>query len=263
MEPKRADDRSDLQRMDDLWRRSMWFRTPVSRPVRGDLLVLVGLTLGYSYVINKVVPSFLYVPVNVAAALAVVFAARTTGTTLADMGMRWDRLARGALVGLAAAVPVILVVAIGAVLPATRHYFADQRVLGISTRAMVYEALIRIPIGTAVCEEVIFRGALLGILLRRRTPLSAVLISSILFGLWHIIPTLDTLKLNPVGTLVHGSWIRTADAVFAAVLATAAAGVGLAWLRLRANSVVAPIICHIALDVGPFVAGRLIMSSDS
>jgi membrane protease YdiL (CAAX protease family) len=161
-------------------------------------------------------------------------------------------------VGLVAAAPIAAVVALGIAVPATRRYFADQRVIGIGAGATLYDVLIRIPLGTAVCEEVIFRGAMLGMFLRRRTPLWAVIASSLLFGLWHVFPTLDTLHLNPIGSVVEGSWIRTTEAVIGAVAVTAAAGIGFSWLRLRANSVAAPIIAHAALNGAAFLGGRLV-----
>ncbi len=49
-----------------------------------------------------------------------------------------------------------------------------------------------------------FRGALLGLFLRRHTRPTAVLASSTRFGLWHVLPTLDTLDANPAGVLRPG-----------------------------------------------------------
>lgn len=62
----------------------------------------------------------------------------------------------------------------------------------------------RIPRGTALGEEAMFRGALLGLFLRRHTRPTAVLASSTRFGLWHVLPTLDTLDANPAGVLRPG-----------------------------------------------------------
>ena len=62
--------------------------------------------------------------------------------------------------------------------------------------------MVRIPLGTAVAEETIFRGAVLGLLTQRHPRARAVAVSSALFGCWHVLPTLDTLALNPVGEAV-------------------------------------------------------------
>jgi membrane protease YdiL (CAAX protease family) len=99
------------------------------------------------------------------------------------------------------------------------------------------------------------------VVLRHRTPVTAVVFSSLMFGLWHVFPTLDTLHLNPLGSLVEGSALRTAEAVAGTVAVTAAAGAGFCWLRLRANSIVAPIIAHGVLNTAAFLGGRLVAST--
>lgn len=251
---------ADLRAGDELWRRREWGRRPAAHPVRGGLEAAGVLTLAYSYVVNRLVPEAWYVPANVAAAAGFVALARGTGATWTDLGLRTERLGRGVRVGLTAAVPIAAVVALGIAVPETRRYFADQRVIGVAGGTALFDTLVRIPLGTAVCEELIFRGAVLGMLLRRRTPLEATAISALLFGLWHVFPTLDTLHLNPVGALVEGNWVRTAGAVVAAAAVTAGAGLGFAWLRLRANSVVAPMIAHGVLNVVAFVGGRAVVT---
>jgi uncharacterized protein len=251
----------ELDAADDLWRRARWHRPAPSRPIRGGPEAAAGLTLAYSFLVNRVVPKAWYVPANMAAAAAFVAVARGLGASWTDMGVRRERLGRGMRVGIAAAIPIAAVVAAGVAVPATRRYFADQRVMGLGAGATAFDVLIRIPVGTAVCEELIFRGALLGVFLRHRTPITAVAISSMMFGLWHVFPTLDTLHLNPVGDLVEGSTLRTVEAVIGAAAVTTAAGFGFSWLRLRANSVVAPIIAHGALNAAAFLGGRLVASA--
>jgi membrane protease YdiL (CAAX protease family) len=251
----------ELEAADDLWRRERWRRPPVEAPTRWGPEGAAALTVAYSYVINRVVPSSWYVPANLTAAAAFVALARGLGATWTDIGLRRERLGRGVRVGLAAAVPIAAVVAAGVALPATRRYFADQRVMGIGAGTTAFDVLVRIPIGTAVCEELIFRGALLGVLLRHRTPATAVALSSLMFGLWHVFPTLDTLHLNPVGSLVGDTTLGTIEAVIGAAVATAAAGAGFSWLRLRANSIVAPIIAHGVLNTVAFLGGRLVAST--
>jgi membrane protease YdiL (CAAX protease family) len=250
----------ELEASDDLWRRGRWHRRPPEPPTRWGPEAAAGLTLAYSYVINRVVPSSWYVPANLTAAAAFVALARGLGATWTDIGLRKERLGRGVRVGLVAAVPIAAVVAVGVAVPETRKYFVDQRVIGVGAGATLFDVLVRIPVGTAVCEELIFRGALLGVVLRHRTPVTAVVFSSLMFGLWHVFPTLDTLHLNPVGSLVEGSVLRTAEAVAGAVAVTAAAGIGFSWLRLRANSIVAPIIAHGVLNTAAFLGGRLAAS---
>jgi membrane protease YdiL (CAAX protease family) len=251
----------ELASADDLWRSAQWRRAAPAGPIRGAPEAAAALTLAYSYVVNRVVPNAWYVPANLTAAAAFVLAARGLGATWTDMGFRRERLGRGVRVGLAAALPIAALVAAGVAIPATRRYFADDRVIGLGAAATAFDVLVRIPIGTALCEEVIFRGALLGVLLRHRTPATALTLSSLMFGLWHVFPTLDTLHLNPVGSLVEGSTVRTVGAVVGAAAVTTAAGFGFSWLRLRANSIAAPIIAHTALNTVAFVGGRLVAST--
>jgi membrane protease YdiL (CAAX protease family) len=138
----------------------------------------------------------------------------------------------------------------------SRGYFEDARAMGGGLAHAVYEALVRIPIGTAVAEETIFRGALLGLFLQRHTRLGAVLMSSLVFGFWHVLPTLDTIRANPAGALVSGDALRTGAAVVGSVLVTAAAGAAFSWLRFRSESLLAPILAHAALNSAAYVAAR-------
>jgi uncharacterized protein len=227
---------------------------------RAELAVAVALAT-WNAAVNRVVPSPAYVPANLAAAGLAVAAARRSRVPLADLGMGRDRAGRGLRVGLAASVPVVAVVAAGAALPATRRWFLDERAAAEGTGQALYHTLVRIPFGTAVAEEAIFRGALLGLLLQRGSRARAVAVSSILFGCWHVLPTLDTLTLNPVGAVVGDDPARTGGAVLAAVAATAAAGLGLSWLRLRGDSVLAPMVAHAAVNGSAFVAARLVARS--
>jgi membrane protease YdiL (CAAX protease family) len=61
--------------------------------------------------------------------------------------------------------------------------------------ALVYQTLLRIPVGTALLEEFAFRGLLYGAWLDRG-PLDAALLSSIVFGLWHVGPSINMARAN-------------------------------------------------------------------
>jgi uncharacterized protein len=221
-------------------------------------LVASAALLGWNLAINRLVPSAAYVPANLAVAGLSVLAARRWGVPAAGMGLARDRLARGLRVGLAASVPVVAVVALGALLPATRRFFLDERATTVEAGQVLYQTLVRIPLGTAVAEETLFRGALLGLLLQRHPRRRAVAVSSVLFGCWHVLPTLATLRLNPAGAAVGDDPLRTAGAVLASVAATAVAGLGFTWLRLRGGSLAAPVVVHAALNSSAFAAARLV-----
>jgi uncharacterized protein len=233
-------------------------RATASGPVARAELAAAAALAAWNAAINRVVPSPAYVPANLAAAGLALAAGRRARVPAADLGLDPERAGRGLRVGLAAAVPVVAAVAAGAALPATRRWFRDERATTGGTGRALYHTLVRIPLGTAVAEETIFRGALLGMLLQRHPTARAAAVSSVLFGCWHVLPTLDTLALNPLGGVVADDPARTGGAVVASVAVTAAAGLGFSWLRLRADSLVAPVVVHAALNSSAFAAARLV-----
>jgi uncharacterized protein len=234
---------------------------PRRQVLAGAELAAAGALLAWNAAVNRVVPSPAYVPANLAAAGLSLAAARRAGMTAAELGLDRERAGRGLRVGLAAAAPVVAVVAAGAALPATRRWFLDERATTGGTGHALYHTLVRIPLGTALAEEAIFRGALLGLLTQRHPRARAVAVSSALFGCWHVLPTLDTLALNPLGETVGGNPARTGGTVLASVAVTALAGLGFCWLRFRGDSVVAPVVVHAALNSSAFAAGRLVARS--
>ena len=116
---------------------------------------------------------------------------------------------------------------------------------------MLFTVLIGIPIGTALFEELVFRGVVLGLLLRQVRPAAAVAISATLFGLWHVTAAMGFADTNagvPAGSA------GTAATVLVTVFLTAIAGVMLAWLRIRSKSVLAPWIVHAAVNSTAVIA---------
>jgi membrane protease YdiL (CAAX protease family) len=219
-------------------------------------IAFASAVLAYNVAVNRLIPRAGYVPANLAAALLAVAAARWCGVPPADMGLRHDRLGRGLRVGLVAALLIVAAIALAVAVPATRIYLAD-RAIGGGTGHVAYELLVRVPLGTALSEELIFRGAMLGLFLQRHPRRVAVAMSSLVFGFWHVLPTLETLHLNAVGSLNQGGALRTGGAVLVSVLTTTAAGWGFAWLRFRSDSILAPILTHASVNASALFAGRL------
>ena len=127
------------------------------------------------------------------------------GVTWVDLGMWRERFGKGLKIGGIVMAIIGVGVVIGVALPVTREFFYDDRVLDASTAVVLFNALIRIPIATAFYEEMLFRGVLFGMFARKWAPLWAGLASSMLFGLWHILPTINTLDTNPAGDLFSGA----------------------------------------------------------
>jgi membrane protease YdiL (CAAX protease family) len=76
-----------------------------------------------------------------------------------------------------------------------------------------------------------------------------VVISSVLFGLWHVLPSIGTHEQNPaLGSVVGGGLRGNILAVSLSVLTTTVAGVLFSGLRLVSGSVLAPMGFHWATN---------------
>lgn len=194
---------------------------------------------------NRVLPEWAYVPWNLAVALVIVLIARRE-VTLADMGFTAWR--RGAAWGL-----VLLILTTGALLlalamPAFHQMYHDRRVTG-GTWTWLYQAFVRIPLGTAVLEETAFRAVLPALFATRRGLLRGCALASIWFGLWHVLPALHLNSLNPTVAklLGHGPAGQMVGIAFA-VVGTALAGMWWCWVRYRSGSVLATMLAHVATN---------------
>jgi membrane protease YdiL (CAAX protease family) len=214
--------------------------------------VLGGL-LATNVLLSAVVPSWGYIPAILAAAVLAVLAARRGGATLDDLGLAIHRARRSLLIGLGIGGVIAAVVGIGLTVPWFRDFFADERFADLGVGALAYQALVRIPLGTAVGEELLFRSVGLGIGLRRWSLVGAVAGSSALFGLWHILPALDSHASNPVATSVPVPLL-----VAGTVAITALAGVGFSWLRIWTGHVAAPLVAHATLNASALMAAAAI-----
>jgi uncharacterized protein len=208
----------------------------------------LGLSLGLLVWNNlaHLVPgaSAAYVPLNLAAAAIVVGIARRRGLSSSDLGLRRDRVGAGLRWGAAVAAVVAVVLAVAMLVPSLDPLLDDARVRCLSPAAVAYHALVRIPFGTVLLEEVAFRGALFGALARGSSRMRAAAASSAVFGLWHIRPTLGLLDANDVAA----DTAALAGALVAAIVATAAGGMFFCALRTMSDSTVAPIVAHTAMN---------------
>jgi membrane protease YdiL (CAAX protease family) len=213
------------------------------------------LALGLSIFSHRLVPPRLHTPAGLASGVLTVMLARGSGMTWEELGLSPRDAPRGTLAGIAAAAVLGTVTLSGLLVPRARHFYFDDRIVNVSLGRMMHEVFVRIPLGTALPEELVFRGALLGLLARRRSSLVATVASSVLFGLWHILPTIDRIESNPGTRHAHGDHLRMAAVVAATCTATTAGGLCFAWLRLRSGSVVAPILAHVTPNATGFLGG--------
>lgn len=196
------------------------------------------------------------VPVNLAAAVGLVAFARTRGLSWSELGLAREDLPRGLRDGAVASAPLVAAIALGVGIPMTRRLFVDERVVAATRREALFDMLVRIPLATAVAEELLFRSALFGLSTRERSALAAAVGTSVAFGLWHVAPSLHAHDANVAGAELAGRVGGAPATVVATVAATAGAGAALAVLRIRSRSVAAPIVAHAALNTVAFVAAR-------
>ena len=134
--------------------------------------------------------------------------------------------------------------------------FRDARAAALTRPMALWHLFVRIPFGTVVAEEVAFRGVLPALFACSARPawLPGAL-SSLLFGLWHVLPSLELPSVNvAMGRFVEE---RGSQAVALAVGSTTLAGVAFHSLRQRTGHVAAPMLVHLAMNALGFVAARL------
>jgi len=200
------------------------------------------VALAVAKVVDRAVPGA-GVAVGLGLVACLVAIARWQGLTTADLGLARPTWAAGLRWGAAAAALVGTAYALASVTGPVREALPDGE--GGLGRAALWTVLVVIPLGTVLPEELAFRGLLLALLGRRYGPLAASLLSSGLFGLWHVVPSLgggtaNATMASVVGADAAGAVVR----VIVTVVFTSLAGVVLCWLRLRSNSLVAPVLAH-------------------
>jgi uncharacterized protein len=134
--------------------------------------------------------------------------------------------------------------AVAIAVPSLHPLLDDARVRRLKSGEIAFHALIRVPFGTVLLEEVAFRGALFGAFARGSNRMRAAAASSAVFGLWHIRPTLGLLATNDIAD----DPVARAGAVAAAIVATAAGGMFFCVLRMMSDSTLAPIVAHTATN---------------
>jgi membrane protease YdiL (CAAX protease family) len=207
-----------------------------------SLLTALGL-VAYNNVLNLWPPfhRWAYVPFNLATTGAIVLGAvKLSDLSPAGLGFAKPETAvLGLGGGLLAAAPLVAVLGV----PRWRSYVADRRFTGDSNAMTAFRMFVRVPFGTALLEETAFRGVLLAFSMPYGR-LAAAVISSAAFGLWHIIPTSNTVRINRPGISARD----LTAAILGGVLFTTAAGFGLAWLRIQTDSLAAPFALHTTLN---------------
>ncbi|GAA4681485.1 CPBP family intramembrane metalloprotease [Pseudonocardia yuanmonensis] len=224
-------------------------------PRSGGLATAVALLVATNVLAGLVWPAWA-VPGKVVATVLLLVLARACGLGRADLGLGRRGLGRGLVVGGIVVALVAVVYLVGVALPATRTAFQDSRAAG-GVGVLLYAALVRIPLGTVLFEEIAFRGVLPGLVgggWWRRTS-----VASALFGLWHILPSLGLDSANAAVGATLGGWGDAGRAAFA-VVATFGAGILLCALRRWGGHLVTPMLAHLATNSLGVVVAWVVVS---
>jgi membrane protease YdiL (CAAX protease family) len=224
------------------------------------LAVVIVLLAGSNVMVNRVIPQWAYIPWNLSMAVLLLVVARFAGAGPVAVGLGIRHWHRPVGVGLLLAAGTALIFALGMAIPATRDAFVDERAATASVSVMLYQVLVRIPLGTVVIEEVAFRGvlpALFGASPAIRWRWWPVLGASVLFGLWHILPSIGIATGNSaVKDVLGGDQLVT---TLLAVASMTIAGVLMCALARLGKGIKTTMLLHWATNSLGFVAAWLLM----
>ena len=183
-----------------------------------------------------------------AGAVGLLALARWAGLSWQELGLGPGTWRRGLAWAGAEIAAIAVVFAAGAALPLTRGAFRDSR-YHLGWGHALLTAFVLIPAGTVLFEEVAFRGVLWGLLRRARGTRVATVVSSVLFGLWHVLPSLGLAASNQaVGGAVGKGTSGQVLSVLGTVVFTGLAGVLFCELRRRSGSLLASAGLHWATN---------------
>lgn len=224
------------------------------------VLVVVLALVAFNVVYHRVAPEGHHLLWALGGSFGLLALGILDGNSWTDMGLGWRYLLPGFLWGAACVGIVTLGYLLAASFRRGRDAMHDDRVAELSGPRLMFQALVQVPFGVVLFEEIAFRGVLLSMLIRRFGLVWGVAIAAILFGLWHILPSIGTHEQSAaLGSIVGEGRRGNILAVGLSVLTTALAGVVFALLRLLSGSVLAPMGLHWATNgMGYFFSWTII-----
>ncbi|TNC25744.1 CPBP family intramembrane glutamic endopeptidase [Amycolatopsis alkalitolerans] len=223
------------------------------------VLVAVLLLAAATVLANRVLPGWAYPLCGAVTATALILLARLSGLRLSAIGLGRRHFRRSAVVGLIGLALVLTGFGVAMAVPSLRILFQDGRVGSPGFGQLMWLALLRIPLGTVLLEEVAFRGVLPALLgAGERWRWGPVLGAAGLFGLWHLLPSL-ALEQNAAVHATFGG-LPLAVVSLLAMLAATGAGVFLYWWRHSGRGLLAPMMVHLATNSGGLVFAWLLLA---
>lgn len=228
-----------------------WSGLPMTprHSIRLALAILAGHNLVQNWLLNERG----YVTGNLIVSGALIGLGQTSGLTWDEMGLHPAAAKQGLAVGARVSAGAAVAGAFLVSHPRSRPFLRDERAAPIPGRSVWRRAAVRFPWGTALFEEIAFRGVVPALLRRSYRPISAELLSAGVFASWHLIPTARALSGNPFGRGL-GPGRRLSTIVGGSMLA-GAFGLVFSAMRQRSGSLLAPWLVHASLNTVSYLAG--------
>lgn len=225
-----------------------------------EQLVLVGIILGYGVALSRFIPAGWHFVANIAFATVVVIYGLQVGLDYTDMGLSLHFIKDGLVVALVATLLIIVAVAIVTRVNSLRRFFSMKQIM--KPGRLAYESVVRIPLSTALTEEVLFRGVLFGLFMHSYGALLGAIYSSVVFGVWHILPSQQGLQNRGGDAVIINRTTRSFYAL-ANVVSTSIAGMLFCWLRVLAGSILAPWLVHWTINSAALLAAHNVSKTNS
>lgn len=220
------------------------------------VIAVVVLLLMINVAANKALPGY-YLFWSLGGSVVVLALGLLDGCSWADLGLAPRTWIPGAIWGGVAIGVVFTIYAVGSTWRRTRDAFRDQNIAGLSLPRLFWQSLVELPVGTVLFEEIAFRGVLWAMLARRYGVITATIVSAILFGLWHILPSLDLhLRNERLARVGGGGILARVFAIVGSVFTTAIGGIIFSLLRIGSGSLFAPMGLHWATNGWGYLFAR-------
>jgi membrane protease YdiL (CAAX protease family) len=210
-----------------------------------NAVVLSVVLLVVASLVTYWAPQRFYIPVSLLLTVAFVEVGLLGGVSLEDMGLAPHTWVPGLAWGGACIAGMGIIYGLGLSVPKLEPLFSDKRAQEATGGQIAAKALLDVPFGTVLLEEMAFRGVVFGLFYEEWGTGWAVLWSSVLFGLWHVLPSLS---MHESHDMLPNSARGKVLAIVGTVIATSVAGVLFALLRVVSGSVIAPACLHWSIN---------------
>lgn len=219
-----------------------------------ELFAIMAISL-YGIILSYTLPPNRHFVVNIICAATVGMLGFIAGLTPTEMGLSAKQLVHSLPIASVIAASLALSIYLSARITWLRKLFSGSPFEGNTGRQIAYAVGVRIPLSTALLEEVLFRGVLLGLLMQDHPTWVAIGVSSVIFGIWHIFPTVAQMEQNiKLASLLHRR--HRVGVIIGTVLTTTLAGIGFGILRVWTGSLLTPWLIHWSINGSAALAAR-------